>query len=625
MIKFKTYIEQLDISDIFKSQILDYKFINNNPLYYQNYPSLFADAFTVDQSQLDLLDIAGYLYYQATILTDCLIDEKKVEVFSLMSVCQEESVKILIHIFGIDHVFWKLWNSRKMEYFEAVYLEKELFKKEVVAIEEYEALSDKKSAFGKVAIDCLYSLDDYSGSLCRDLHLSHKYFSVAFQLSDDVKDLKEDLVNGQFNWAIHLLKKERISESDPILLEKYLYIRGIAKQIFQLGIEYCEKALKAVKDIDVPKWKDMVTDTKKTFAKAIFEFDNYLEILNTEMSLSNKIVLINTIDQCITNGVEFIKTNQKQNGAWHDYINQGGISTVWSTAFILSKLSEDTALKLIFEYEISRALFFLDGNSVNGLWDYNTNWTEDADSTNFVFLSYLFNEKPIPVELLKKWEQLFQKEEGGFSTYSVHTNILDVLNLSEVTAIEGWLSTHNCVSAVSFYFLANQNQRGDAFRKVKLYFDRKINENLSSYWWTSDIYTYYYLAKVYHLLNDNDKWTFIRNKIKAKQNENGSFSDKYGENLFYTGLALEILLLGVGDNAASPEIKKTIEYLLKNQYEDGSWKGSDSLQLPYTNDIIPADKHFPVGNIGMNVRANEFGRLFTTSTILKSLSKYAHR
>ena len=32
-------------------------------------------------------------------------------------------------------------------------------------------------------------------------------------------------------------------------------------------------------------------------------------------------------------------------------------------------------------------------------------------------------------------------------------------------------------------------------------------------------------------------------KIKSIQNEYGSFSDIYGENLFYTGLAVEILLL----------------------------------------------------------------------------------
>lgn len=47
--QFKNYIQSLFIPDFFKVQILDKNFIDNNPIYYQNYPSLFAKSFSVHQ------------------------------------------------------------------------------------------------------------------------------------------------------------------------------------------------------------------------------------------------------------------------------------------------------------------------------------------------------------------------------------------------------------------------------------------------------------------------------------------------------------------------------------------------------------------------------------------------
>jgi hypothetical protein len=214
--QFKNYIQNLFIPDFFKIQILDKNFIDNIPIYYQNYPSLFAKPFSVRQKELNLLDIAGYLYYQATLFTDSLIDEKELSKFPLITICQEESIKILTAIYGIENSFWKLWSERKNEYLEAIHLEKGLSKKTVITIEEYEVLADKKSAFGKVAIDCLFSLDNKDENLHKQLLLSHKYFSVAFQLNDDIQDIKEDLKKGQFNWAIYLLQQQNISNQDPV-------------------------------------------------------------------------------------------------------------------------------------------------------------------------------------------------------------------------------------------------------------------------------------------------------------------------------------------------------------------------------------------------------------------------
>lgn len=619
MQQFSTYIQNLPISDTFKSVILDAKFINSNPTYYQNYPSLFSNAFLISKEQLDLLDIAGYLYYQTTIFTDSLMDEKDISKFPLITICQEESIKILSSIYGLNNDFWMLWNKRRNEYLEAIVFEKALSKKEVVTIEEYEILADTKSAFGKVAIDCLFSIDHTNSAVYQKLLLSHKYFSVAFQLNDDIQDFKEDLKKGQFNWAVYLLKQQNSTSQDPNVLEKYLYIRGISKKMYLLGIDYCNKALDCIENIPIPKWEKVLNDTKKSFTTAITEIDNYIEVLTAEVSASNAIFLENKLQDSILSAIQFIKSKQQNNGSWREYVNQGGISNTWATAFITSKISESESLKINFENEIPKALDFLNQNTIKKLWSYNTTWIEDADSINFVLLSLLQNTIKIENEILEKW-LLYQTQNGGFATYSDKKYLLTALDDKNISNVNGWLSVHNCVSAVSFYFLAQQNQNDNSFIRIKNYFDENLTNELNSYWWTSSIYTYYYLAKTYQFLNETKKVDYLLSRINAIQNENGSFSDVYGENVFYTGLALEMLLLNPTKN--KQQIEKTISFLLQNQFSDGSWQNSNALQVPNAQDIEPSNIHFPIATFGMNVRAKEFNRLYTTTSVLQSLSVY---
>lgn len=73
---FTTYIDKLSLNNSVKDLITDDQFINNNPEFYLYYPALFSKYFNVSQEKLDLLCIAGYLYYQATIFLDKVIDDK---------------------------------------------------------------------------------------------------------------------------------------------------------------------------------------------------------------------------------------------------------------------------------------------------------------------------------------------------------------------------------------------------------------------------------------------------------------------------------------------------------------------------------------------------------------------
>lgn len=392
--------------------------------------------------------------------------------------------------------------------------------------------------------------------------------------------------------------------------------------MYLLAISYCDKALQVVDTINVSEWETVIQDTKKRFTVAINEVDNYLEILSADINLSKQKKVENITENCISKAIEFIKRTQNAGGSWREYINQGGISNTWATAFIVSKISENDLLKRSLENEISKALNFLENNPIVNLWSYNTTWIEDADSTNFVLLSYCLNDKAVNPQIIENWLK-FQNIQNGFSTYNDEGKLLTALDDSNISEVSGWLNTHHCVSAVSFYFLVHYSKSATDFIKIKDYFETDFESKLNSYWWTSEIYTLYYLAKTYHLLEDKQKVNIIINQIKDQQNENGSFGDQYGENLFYTGLALDVLLLE--KELSVFEIEKAVIFIMKNQYEDGTWDNSHALQVPDSSTLDPEKCYYPVATFGMDVRAKEFNRLFTTSTILQSLSNYEQK
>ena len=80
------------------------------------------------------------------------------------------------------------------------------------------------------------------------------------------------------------------------------------------------------------------------------------------------------------------------------------------------------------------------------------------------------------------------------------------------------------------------------------------------------------------------------------------------------------LLLYIGEKDKGTLIK---QYIIEHQYDDGSWPSSHFMCIPATNNKCPMNTHsFKIADHGIDIRANEFHRLYTTSLILMSLSEY---
>ncbi len=223
--KFLEYVEKLPFNSRLKDIIADVNFIQANPSFYLNYPKLFLLTNDDADFHIEKLCLAGYLFYQSTLFLDAVIDNNDNHRLAVAMICQEEAIKLLTSIFGLNSRYWHLWNVRRDEYLKAIHIEKTYLKRaNEVTIEEYGNLADFKSAFGKAAIDALYVLDDkIDNNIYRCLLNSHKYFSIAFQINDDVLDFKEDFKNGQFNWAVYITAPHPKEDIDIDKQKKLFY------------------------------------------------------------------------------------------------------------------------------------------------------------------------------------------------------------------------------------------------------------------------------------------------------------------------------------------------------------------------------------------------------------------
>ena len=152
--ELSTYISQLYLPNRYIEQIHNTDFYNNNPAYYINYPYLFLKTNGSDENIIKLC-IAGALYYQSIIYIDRVLDNDipLADAFLIISVCTEETIKLLSSFISLESGFWEIWNKRKFEYLQAYKDDKS---GQITTANDYLMHSGRKAAFGQLAIDSLF-------------------------------------------------------------------------------------------------------------------------------------------------------------------------------------------------------------------------------------------------------------------------------------------------------------------------------------------------------------------------------------------------------------------------------------------------------------------------------------
>ncbi len=283
---------------------------------------------------------------------------------------------------------------------------------------------------------------------------------------------------------------------------------------------------------------------------------------------------------------------------WSDFkTNHYGKSTFWVSSHIADCLLDSGVIS---SRLVSTAISLISNQDQDwGGWGYNKNIVLDANTTSIVskFLSR-FGDYEGVVDAANDFILLHKTK--GFSTY--FSSYLKEYNQMEGADVSGWCSEISEATA-----MAVQALRGDDEGVLFLLESQGKDGSWRGYWWNNEIYA---TSQAVFALKDSGFDEEIENARRwlVKQKT---------DNPLYVGLRASALMVG---NGYRPELDKSIQFLLDNQQNDGSWESKPVLMFP-----TPENKE-PWKDEERIIRdAVDQNRLLTTAVCRKALYEYAHR
>jgi len=611
-----------DPKDVFAVEQHIYNYIDGNcQLVPEVHNNTFPDNFTEEKLHLIMptffsrilglkngsalvrdISVAGFFYFKYLLCFDVFADQDNVtsnkntsqKILLQAHTYHQESLKILGRVFGNKKKFWDMWNIRTNELLSSLMQDKAYNIK--MAIGDYETLCVRKCAFYKVAIDALFSTlaierRNKKIEIYEDLLAIIENFSIGRCIQDDIEDVvkdfrfqKNNLCHIELNKALIELGKT-FSICNEGNIQNMCIGTGVYEKTIKQAICYYQKALSLSEKypIELKKLAILLKSMENTLSLYLAQFKAYRV---DKMLKKNKPVSQAFVNRDMADGAfaakRYIARMQFPEGCWYEILNKQGLSNVWSTAFISMFNNDDGMVK-------AAGQFLLDKRHMK-LWGYNDDWTYDYDSSTCSLIALnkagLLKEAG---ESLGLWIK-GQNPDGGFSTYTLNNPDFTSRMSLPPNKLKGWCRSQVCVSALAYFFLTTSHGDVSALTGVRNFLlSKRLKSGLwSSYWWTSRIYSTYFVLQ--GMLNDsdiprNDVYMSIRNLVKI-QNADGSFNCDFSRvgSAFYTALVVDLLC---SDSKFAGKYRMQIDlavnWLLSKQLQDGSFFNSNFLAIPNPN------------------------------------------
>ena len=592
---------------------------DKSPLFYRYYVSLFQEYYkNIPNTKILKLNEAGYLFYRSVIILDKIIDDKNVSDLKIMLFLQEKAIQKLSFLFNQKSIFWEKWETRKAEYFEAIEIENKLEYKNQIEFKKYIGLADKKSAFGKIAIDSLHSIKKCPEKTYKSLLESHKFFAVGMQLFDDVRDVKKDFLAHQFNWVIYeFSKKNNLSKFNEIELYNQVFKTGMAQLVLKKAISFFNKSISVLNKIGIESvWKreiinysrgvDLFFEVANSY---VLEMDAKQKFKKTKSNNSN-FLNYNTIkDSVVKRGLSFIhkdfnknfyelkhfryvpsKSKIKAKGKIH-------ITDIFQRAILYDCLADvEAKFSLDFSKFFKQEKLYIIKQRLKdniGAWSYIKTIEEVAADIDDLAQIMLFFIRTKSTDLVKKYcskaidVSLKNRvhEDGGIETWIIPKDKLSPLQKKQIYFNTNEWGTGPDVEVVANFIYALHKYNAQQYRliiekAIGFIIAKQEDEGYwRSKWYVGNFYGTFICLKI--LIEFKEKYSNSINKailyLKESQNEDGgySFYGKRNENpndsdsltTAYALLSLKLVL--------QPDdilIQQSTKYLINQQNVAGNWE-----------------------------------------------------
>jgi hypothetical protein len=410
--------------------------------------------------------------------------------------------------------------------------------------------------------------------------------------------------------------------------QQYFYSSGLAVEMLSNALLKLNQSLKLSSELELYELNKFLQEEIFSLQSQINEIN--LLIIKTKSKFRNSEDLIRencdnirtTLNESIDFAIKKIENDLSENYHLNDFITSAGEGKNWISAYSCFMLSGYEDARRIVTNLFNSNLFKDAIKGKSNDFGFNDSIINDGDSMSFLFGALIKNDFKLNSRQITELVS-YQNDDGGWCTYNNEKKIRNRLNLESHISIAGWTQSKCCISASNAYIFCNTKELNDYNDKTYKFLLGNIdNDKLQSYWWTSHIYATSFAILTFRKKSEYTSYAYrLSDNLIKEQNIDGSWSDSFlGEKSnFYTALAMNALV-ECDFQKYRTSIIKSVDYILRNQMKDGSWKSIRFLAIPATSVINHSEvTKWRKSSFGVNVLVDDHNRIFTTVTVLKSL------
>ncbi|MFN8510343.1 MAG: hypothetical protein U0Z75_07270 [Deinococcaceae bacterium] len=595
--RVETYYARLPMDPTEVARTRASLFNDNNRDIYWYYPMLFLPKSFVNDPNVAEINCIARLAFESLVIEDHVRDTE-------LSVIQAEFLSELGHHIQSEYLsrlnpYLQACPGLARQLTECIATQRSPCTPHETPIDTYLQECASKSAASEFIVDLLstrYFEKEDAIQLKSILRRHH----TLMQVHDDLSDFNEDFEQKQSHSIMTELKVGRTRSEAKGLFFSFIYRFGLPR-LKQL----MDENIWAVKRFpQLLLLKDAVAVQKRRLDQLDTTLTQFYEQKKTLDSVRD----LNSIPRA----VHFLECAQTD-GHWMDFHTTAGESNVWVTAYVTALLQNSFETSAI----VSAGKAFLSASRTPQGWGYHPDVPADADSTAWCLIALSDSLAPETAKtLLSPFEC-----KGGYSTYSDAESIARYIGYAP-DDVSGWRSAHPCVTAIcALAQWSTETTHTDAHLIAVL--ERNIGKSARPYWYGE---TYYALHWSLHALQKLGRapsadWIHVYNQT-SKSLMDGLLQDVNGRTcVFSTCLALRTARILESMLNISPKAYPVVDEILTLQLPDGSWVGSTPLLVPHPNEKMPQQiAHWPVRGRGVGTLRYDHRRIFTTATVLYTLS-----
>jgi len=556
------------------------------------------------------LSVYSYLYLAAILYFDKIADSNSKQInpreaATFLFEIKEYAIRGLSLLYQDNPTFWDRFEELKGKMFASSF---QLDYQQMNEDSLIELLSEKSvlSHLYIVAMQILTKADINWEKIKKAIDAFHK----GFQLLDDYEDYVEDYQNDQLNYYAFKLKPHTECQNKTVeFTRKYLYVSGIFQDGLAKSMDYFKQAQTLFSELGLVHLSMITMAEVQHVEVELSHIELLLLKAEKKSKLSRKLLAVNDIHDSIGNSLSFLKNCIDQH-LYNDFIPNNKSITHFTTSFAMAMLSEyhpkDDTLHQVVTMLDSR----YKADNLQKDWD--------AESTGYLLMAKRQLNIDIPETQTKQWEGYLQKD-GGMTRFKVKDQFAP-LNYFRVADCSGWLSAHKCTSAVSCLIT---NKLGLTLLQEQLRAflvrNQNIDGSISSYWWTNSVFASSFAVQC-GIDNGAVKY------ILQMQQDKGMWTAGDKASPFYTALALKALIHTYEINGKADllnSIQKGVNWLLSQQYDDGSWCSEYIFRMPSPQIHEPEEvKKWYHSSLGANLILDSYSRVFPTALIHNTLCAY---